>query len=918
VSETESGGPPDERSPDETRPVTIEAEMQRSYLDYAMSVIVARALPDARDGLKPVHRRILFAMNENGFTADKPYKKSARVVGDVMGKYHPHGDSAIYDAMVRMAQPFSMRVPLIDGQGNFGSMDGDPAAAMRYTEARLAKSATALLAGIDEDTVDFQPNYDESAEEPRVLPAAYPNLLVNGSNGIAVGMATNIPPHNPGEVIDATLAMIADPDVTLERLMEIMPGPDFPTGGLILGRAGIRAAFETGRGSIPVRARCEIEDLRGGRSAIIVSEVPYQVNKATLIERIAELARAKQVEGISDLRDESDRDGMRIVIEIKKDATAEVVLNQLYRFTNLQTSFPVNFLALDDGTPRQMGLRDALQVFIRFREEVISRRSRFRLNKARDRGHILIGLALAVANIDEVIRIIRASPDAGAAREALMAKEWPAGDIGALLALVDDAGNIVTDDKVRLTEAQARGILELTLRRLTGLEREKIQQELDEIAASIRELLEILSSRPRRLELMAQELAEVRAQIATKRLTDILDNVADQDDESLIEPGLMVVTLTRDGYVKRTPLETFRAQNRGGRGRSAAGTREDDVVIRSFNAHTHQHVLFFTSRGIAFREKVWRLPEAGPTARGRSLRQLLQLQDGETVTAVLPLPQDESLWENLHLVFATECGNVRRNKLSDFRNVRAAGLIAMKLDEGDSLVGVQTCREGDDILLATRLGRAIRFTAEEGVLRVFAGRDSTGVRGIKLVGKGDAVIALSVLRNVPATPGERAAYMKIAAAKRRAQSENGGENGEESSETPAAEEGEEATEEVALSAERVEEMERAEEILLVVTDAGFGKRSSAYEYRRSGRGGQGIASIGLGGRKGRAVVATFPVRQGDDVMLVTDGGRLIRLPADQVRVMGRQATGVTLFRLDEDERVTSCFPVVDDGTAADA
>jgi DNA gyrase subunit A len=918
VSETDSGGPPDERSPDETRPVTIEAEMQRSYLDYAMSVIVARALPDARDGLKPVHRRILFAMNENGFTADKPYKKSARVVGDVMGKYHPHGDSAIYDAMVRMAQPFSMRVPLIDGQGNFGSMDGDPAAAMRYTEARLAKSATALLAGIDEDTVDFQPNYDESADEPRVLPAAYPNLLVNGSNGIAVGMATNIPPHNPGEVIDATLAMIADPEVSLERLMEIMPGPDFPTGGLILGRAGIRAAFETGRGSIPVRARCEIEDLRGGRSAIIVSEVPYQVNKATLIERIAELARAKQVEGISDLRDESDRDGMRIVIEIKKDATAEVVLNQLYRFTNLQTSFPVNFLALDDGTPRQMGLRDALQVFIRFREEVISRRSRFRLNKARDRGHILIGLALAVANIDEVIRIIRASPDAGAAREALMAKEWPAGDIGALLALVDDAGNVVADDKVRLTEAQARGILELTLRRLTGLEREKIQQELDEIAASIRELLEILSSRPRRLELMAQELAEVRAQIATKRLTDILDNVADQDDESLIEPGLMVVTLTRDGYVKRTPLETFRAQNRGGRGRSAAGTREDDVVIRSFNAHTHQHVLFFTSRGIAFREKVWRLPEAGPTARGRSLRQLLQLQDGETVTAVLPLPQDESLWENLHLVFATECGNVRRNKLSDFRNVRAAGLIAMKLDEGDSLVGVQTCREGDDILLATRLGRAIRFTAEEGVLRVFAGRDSTGVRGIKLVGKGDAVIALSVLRNVPATPGERAAYMKIAAAKRRAQSENGGENGEESSEAPAAEEGEEATEEVALSAERVEEMERAEEILLVVTDAGFGKRSSAYEYRRSGRGGQGIASIGLGGRKGRAVVATFPVRQGDDVMLVTDGGRLIRLPADQVRVMGRQATGVTLFRLDEDERVTSCFPVVDDGTAVDA
>jgi DNA gyrase subunit A len=921
VSETEGGGPSDERPFDETQPVTLEEEMRRSYLDYAMSVIVARALPDARDGLKPVHRRILFSMNENGFTADKPYKKSARVVGDVMGKYHPHGDSAIYDAMVRMAQPFSMRVPLIDGQGNYGSMDGDPPAAMRYTEARLAKSAAALLAGIDEDTVDFSPNYDESAQEPKVLPAAYPNLLVNGSNGIAVGMATNIPPHNPGEVIDATLAMIADPDVSLERLMEIMPGPDFPTGGLILGRAGIRAAFETGRGSIPVRARCEIEEMRGGRQAIVVSEVPYQVNKATLIERIADLARAKQVEGISDLRDESDRDGMRIVIEIKKDATAEVVLNQLYRFTNLQTSFPVNFLALDDGTPRQMGLRDALQVFIRFREEIITRRSRFRLNKARDRGHILIGLAIAVANIDEVIRIIRASPDAAAAREALMAKDWPAGDIGVLLALVDDAGNVVHDDTVRLTEAQARGILELTLRRLTGLEREKIQQELDEIAASIRELLEILSSRPRRLELMAQELAEVRAQIAVPRMTQIVDGITDQDDESLIEPGLMVVTITRDGYVKRTPLETFRAQNRGGRGRSAAGTREDDVVIRSFNAHTHQHVLFFTSRGIAFREKVWRLPEAGPTARGRSLRQLLQLQEGETVTAVLPLPQDESLWENLHLVFATECGNVRRNRLSDFRNVRPSGLIAMKLDDGDSLVGVQTCREGDDILLATRLGRAIRFTAEEGVLRVFAGRDSTGVRGIRLVGKGDAVIALSVLRNVPATPGERTAYLKVAAARRRAQGDTAGEAAAEetaeiaSSTEDAAEEG---TEEVALSSERIEEMEGAEEILLIVTDTGFGKRSSAYEYRRTGRGGQGITSVPLGRGKGHAVVATFPVRQGDDVMLVTDNGRLIRMPADQVRVMGRQAAGVTLFRLDKGEKVTSCFPVVDDGVVADA
>jgi DNA gyrase subunit A len=910
VSDTENGGPPDERPGDETMPVTLEVEMRRSYLDYAMSVIVARALPDARDGLKPVHRRILYAMDESGYSADKPHRKSARVVGDVMGKYHPHGDASIYDAMVRMAQPFSMRVPLVDGQGNFGSVDGDPPAQMRYTEVRLARSATALLGGIDEDTVEFQPNYDESEREPRVLPAAYPNLLVNGANGIAVGMATNIPTHNPGEVIDATLAMIADPEVSLDRLMEIMPGPDFPTGGLILGRAGIRSAFETGRGSIPVRARAEIEEMRGGRHAIVISEIPYQVNKATLIERIAELARAKQVEGISDLRDESDRDGMRIVVEIKKDATAEVVLNQLYRFTNLQTTFPVNFLALDEGRPRQMGLRDALQVFIRFREEVINRRSRFRLNKARDRGHILLGLAIAVANIDEVIRIIRASPDANTAREALMAKDWPAGDIGVLLALVDDAGNVVVNDTVRLTEAQARGILELRLQRLTGLERDKIAAELDEVAARIRELLEILSSRPRRLELMAQELAEVRAQIATPRMTEIIDGIVDQDDESLIEPGLMVVTLTRDGYVKRTPLETFRAQNRGGRGRSAAGTREDDIVIRSFNAHTHQHVLFFTSRGMAFREKVWKLPEAGPTARGRSLRQLLQLQDGETVTAVLPLPQDESLWENLHLVFATVCGNVRRNKLSDFRNVRAAGLIAMKLDEGDSLVGVQTCREGDDVLLATRLGRAIRFTAEEGVLRVFAGRDSTGVRGIRLVGKGDAVIALSVLRNAKASPEERAAYLRLSAAKRRGA-------GEDVAESPAApaEEGEEPADEVALSAERAADMELSEEILLVVTDAGFGKRSSAYEYRVTGRGGQGITNINLTARTGRAVVATFPVRPGDDVMLVTDNGRLIRLPADQVRITGRQSMGVTLFRLDEGEKVTSCFPVVDDGVA---
>nr|WP_040612070.1 DNA gyrase subunit A [Pseudoroseomonas cervicalis] len=895
--------------PEGTLPIALEEEMRRSYLDYAMSVIVARALPDVRDGLKPVHRRILFSMQENGFTADKPYKKSARVVGDVMGKYHPHGDSAIYDAMVRMAQTFSLRVPLIDGQGNFGSMDGDPPAAMRYTEARLAKSAVALLEGIDEDTVDFAPNYDESAQEPRVLPAAFPNLLVNGANGIAVGMATNIPTHNPGEVIDATLALIAEPETSLEDLMKIMPGPDFPTGALILGRAGIRSAFETGRGSIVLRARAEIEEMRGGRSLIAISEIPYQVNKAALIERIAELVRAKQIEGISDLRDESDRSGLRIVIELKKDATPEVVLNHLYRYTNLQTSFAVNFLALHQGRPQQMGLRQALQAFIDFREEVILRRSRFRLAKARDRGHLLVGLAIAVANIDEVIRLIRESPDAVTARTALMARDWPVADVGPLLALVDDSGNIVTNETVKLTEAQARGILELRLQRLTGLERDKINAELDEVAARIRELLEILASHPRRMELMADELRAVRAQIASPRLSEIVDGLADQDDESLVEPGLMVVTLTRDGYVKRTPLETFRAQNRGGRGRSSANMRQDDVVIRSFNAHTHQWVLFFTSRGMAFREKVWKLPEAGPTARGRSLRQLLQLREEEYVTAVLPLPQDEGLWDNLHLVFATSEGNVRRNRLSDFKNVRASGLIAMKLDEGDSLIGVSTCREGDNVMLATRSGRAIRFTADVDTLRVFAGRDSTGVRGIKLA-TGDQVIALSVLRHVEASVEERAAYLKQAAQKRR--------NGEEAAEAAAeaeaslAEENAEAAEvEIALSAERFAELEEQEEILLTVTDGGFGKRSSAYEYRVTGRGGQGITNITLSSRTGRSVVATFPVRMGDDVMLVTDNGRLIRLPADQVRVTGRQAMGVMMLRLNEAEKVTSCFTVVE-------
>jgi DNA gyrase subunit A len=882
-------------------PVSIEQEMRKSYLDYAMSVIVSRALPDARDGLKPVHRRILYGMYESGNTPDKPYRKSARMTGDVMGKYHPHGDLAIYMAAVRMAQDFSMRLPLIDGQGNFGSVDGDNPAAMRYTEMRLGAAAMLLLEDIDKDTVDFQPNYDESEQEPKILPAAFPNLLINGSNGIAVGMATNIPPHNPTEIVDATLALIADPDLTLDDLMKIVPGPDFPTAGIILGRSGIRSAFETGRGSITIRARATFEEIRKDREAIIISEIPYQVNKNLLLERIGELVRAKEIEGISEMRDESDRDGMRIVVEIKRDATAEVVLNKLYRLTNLQTSFGINMLALDKGKPRQMGLKDALICFIEFREEVILRRARFELNKARDRAHLLVGLATAVANIDEVIRIIRASPDAATARIELMARDWPAEDVAPLLALIDDIGNeIKADNTMKLTDAQARGILELRLARLTGLEREKIQAELTEVAAKIQELLEIIGSRIRRLEVMRDELVAARAKIASPRRSTIEDTESDQDDEALVEPGQMVVTLTRDGFIKRTSLETFRAQNRGGRGRSATSTRGDDVVTRSFNAHTHQYVLFFSSGGKAFREKVWRLPEATTTAKGRALINLLPELGTDEITTVLPLPQDETLWENLHLVFATASGGVRRNKLADFKNVRAAGLIAMKLDDGDRLIGVATCREGDDVFLATKRGRCIRFQITDDNLRVFSGRDSAGVRGIKLLND-DEVISLSVLRHVEATPDERAAYLKYASALRR----NGEDEPEQNGDA-------EEVAEISLSEARIAELAAGEEILLTVTDAGFGKRSSAYEYRVTGRGGQGIANITLNAkRNGVAVAASFQVRDGDDVMLVTDGGRLIRVPVDQVRITGRSVMGVTLFRLDDDERVTSVFPVVE-------
>ncbi len=900
-------------------PVTIEEEMQSSYLAYAMSVIVSRALPDVRDGLKPVHRRILFSMRESGFTPDKAYRKSARAVGDVMGKYHPHGDASIYDAMVRMAQPWSMRVKLIDGQGNFGSVDGDSPAAMRYTEARLARAAMSLLEDIDRDTVDFQPNYDESENEPKVLPAAYPNLLINGGSGIAVGMATNIPPHNPGEIIDAALAMIAEPDITLEALMAIVPGPDFPTGGIILGRSGIRSAFETGRGSLLIRARAAIEDIRRDRKAIVVTEIPFQVNKSTLQERIADLVRAKTLEGISDIRDESDRSGMRIVIEIKRDATPDVVLNQLYRFTQLQTSFGVNMVALDGGQPKLLGLREALVAFIAFREEVILRRSRFDLTRARERGHLLVGLVLAVANIDAVIALIRAAPDAAAARAGLMQHDWAAEDVEPLLALIHDEGNSVVAGRVKLTEAQARGILELRLQRLTGLEREKIQSDLGEVAARINELLEIIASRPRRLEVMRDELTSVRSEIAAPRATEISDVAGDQTDESLVEPGQMVVTITRDGFIKRTPLDIFRAQNRGGRGRTAAGRRGDDIVTRSFNAHTHQWVLFFSSGGKAYREKVWRLPEASPTSKGRALVNLLPELGADQITTVLPLPHDEELWDSLHLVFATASGNVRRNRLSDFRNVRASGLIAMKLDSygdggGDSLIGVATCREGQDVFLATRTGRCTRFQIGDETLRVFAGRDSSGVRGIRLA-PGDEVNSLCVLGHVEADVAERAAFLRMASARRRLESAAEEMAAEPELSEDSAEEA--APLDASIAIDRYAELEAAEEVLLTVTDGGFGKRTSAYDYRVSGRGGQGIANITLTPRNGTAVIATLPVLHGTDVMLVTNAGRLIRVPVDQVRVTGRQSMGVTLFRLTDGERITSVFPVLEDEPAED-
>jgi DNA gyrase subunit A len=912
---------PDGAEPTDIRPVSLIEEMKRSYLDYAMSVIVSRALPDVRDGLKPVHRRILFSMSENGYDWNKPYRKSARVVGDVIGKYHPHGDASIYDALVRMAQPFSMRLPLVDGQGNFGSIDGDSAAAMRYTEVRLERVSQALTDDLDKDTVDFNPNYDGSEREPSVLPARFPNLLVNGSGGIAVGMATNIPSHNLGEVVDATIRLMDNPDIDIEELMEVLPGPDFPTGAMILGRSGIRQAFMTGRGSVVMRSRVAIEQIRKDREALIVTEIPYQVNKSVMVEKIAELVREKRVEGIADLRDESSRDGIRVVIELKRDAVADVVLNQLYRFSQLQTSFGVNMVALNGGRPQLMNLKDVLTAFVAFREVVVTRRTRFLLGKARDRAHVLVGLAIAVANIDEVIAVIRNAPDPATARELLMTRRWPAADVEALIRLIDDPRHEVNDDGTyNLSEEQARAILDLRLQRLTALGRDEISDELNQLAEEIKGYLEILASRDRVLSIIRDELTEIRTAYATPRRTEILESDADMEDEDLIAREEMVVTVSHEGYIKRVPLSQYRAQNRGGKGRSGMATKEEDFVTRLFIASTHAPVLFFSSRGIAYKLKVWRLPLGTPQSRGKFIKNILPLTDGERITSILALPEDEASWADLDVVFATRLGTVRRNKLSDFAQVNRNGKIAMKFDDdSDGIIGVETCTESDDFLLVSALGQCIRFSV--GDVRVFKGRDSTGVRGISLADS-DELISMTILRHFDASPAERAAFQKQWAAEQRAA---GAEEAEVVDEAVVDEAVVDDAEEEgngngidALPPERFAEMMLAQQFVLTVNEQGYGKRSSSYEFRTSGRGGKGIKATDQSklDEIGK-LIAAFPVETADQIMLVSDGGQLIRVPVDQIRIVSRASKGVRIFNTADGEKVVSVEHISDIGEEAE-
>ncbi|NKW80403.1 DNA gyrase subunit A [Ochrobactrum pecoris] len=890
-----NGGP--NGGPSGIEPISIIEEMQRSYLDYAMSVIVSRALPDVRDGLKPVHRRILHAMNEMNLAYNRPYRKSAGVIGEVMGKYHPHGDASIYDALVRMAQDFSMRDPLVDGQGNFGSIDGDPPAAMRYTECRLEKLTEALLSDIDKDTVNFQDNYDGREREPVVMPARFPNLLVNGSGGIAVGMATNIPPHNLGEVIDGCIALIENPAIELEEIMEIIPGPDFPTGGIILGRAGINSAYTTGRGSVIMRGRATIEPMRGDREAIIITEIPYQVNKASMIEKMAELVRDKRIEGISDLRDESDREGYRVVVELKRDAVADVVLNQLYRYTPLQTSFGCNMVALNGGKPEQLNLLDMLRAFVAFREEVVTRRTKFLLNKARDRAHVLVGLAIAVANIDEIIALIRRAPDPATAREQLMERRWPAADVAPLIRLIDDPRHAINEDNTyNLSEEQARAILDLRLQRLTALGRDEVADELNKIGEEIRDYLDILGSRIRVMTIVTEEMIAVRDEFATPRRTEFGLGGAEMDDEDLIAREDMVVTVSHAGYIKRVPLTTYRAQRRGGKGRSGMATKNEDFVTRLFVANTHTPVLFFSSRGIVYKEKVWRLPVGNPQSRGKALINMLPLQQGERITTIMPLPEDEESWANLDVMFSTTRGTVRRNKLSDFVQVNRNGKIAMKLeDEGDEILSVDTCTEFDDVLLTCAGGQCIRFPVTD--VRVFAGRNSIGVRGINLA-EGDKVISMAILHHVDADASTRSAYLKRSIAERRAQGADDADD--------IVVVGEEVGVDADLSEELYQELKAREETVLTVSEYGYGKRSSSYEFRVSGRGGKGIRATDTSKTDeiGK-LVALFPVEASDQILLVSDGGQLIRVPVDGIRIAGRSTKGVTIFNTADGEKVVS-------------
>jgi len=898
--------------PSDIQPVSIGDEMRKSYLEYAMSVIVSRALPDVRDGLKPVHRRILYSMHQQNFVWNRTYHKSATVVGDVIGHYHPHGNDAVYFSLVRMAQEFSLRVTLVDGQGNFGSVDGDMPAAMRYTEVRMEKVTNALLEDLDKDTVDFRDNYDGSLQEPTVLPARFSNLLVNGAGGIAVGMATNIPSHNLGEVIDATLAVLDNRNLSTQELMEFIPGPDFPTAGIILGRTGIRQAYETGRGSVMIRGRVHTEELRREREALIITEIPYQVNKAVMIEKIAELVRDKRIEGISDIRDESDRNGMRVVVELKRDAVSDVVLNQLYRFTPLQSSFGCNFVALDGGRPKLMSLNDILVAFVEFREEVVTRRARFLLNKARDRAHVLVGLAVAVANIDEVIALIRTAPDPATARERLMARDWPAKDVESLILLIEDPRHKIAEDGTfRLSDEQARAILALTLSRLTALGRDEIGNELNGLGGEITDYLAILRSRERVLQIIRDELAALREEFSTPRLTSIEDSAGDFEDEDLIAREDMVVTVTHGGYIKRVPLSAYRAQRRGGKGRSGMATRDEDFVTRLFVASTHAPVLFFSSLGQVYKMKVWRLPVAEPQGRGRALINMLPLDDGERITSIVPLPEDEAEWAKHDVMFATSTGSIRRNNLSDCVPRTSLGKRVMEFgNERQTIIGVEISGENDDVLLTTARGQCVRFRTTD--VRVFGSAGSTGtstgVRGISLTA-GDSVISMSILRHVSASPAEREAYLKQSGAIRRATSgEHGdGDNGVE--EPEEFEEGEEAGEgggDVALSVDRYAEMGAAEQFVLTVSEKGFGKRSSSYEFRISNRGGKGIKATDqskldeIG-----ALMAAFPVDNSDQIMLVTDGGQLIRVPVDGIRYTSRASKGVRVFRTAEGEKVVS-------------